>query len=311
MPPSTQQEHMPASTINGQEECRAVEPLLDIRGRIERLDRLPPMPEMTEKILRLSGDPDAQAKELVGIVELDPGLAATVVRYARSPFFGFRGKIDSVFTAVTRVLGYHTVMNLALGATAARSFKIPRHVPLGLDAFWRHAVYSAALTQALSAHVDDEQRPPGGLAYLAGLLHNLGHLVLGHLFRPEFLILNKYVAAAPERPIVEVEHEVLGMDHAEIGAMLAEAWRLPEEIVVAIRHHHDADYSGVHAVYPQLVRLADGLLRLNDIGEGDFDGPDATLLDGLGIGEYQASALLSRLFEENEGLESMARQFAS
>lgn len=287
------------------------EPLLDIRGRIEALDRLPPMPEMTQKILRLSGDPDAQAKELVGIVELDPGLAATVIRYARSPFFNYRGKVDSVYTAVTRVLGYNTVMNLALGATAARSFKIPRQIPLGLDAFWKHAVYTAALCQALSALVEGEQRPPGGIAYLAGLLHNIGHLVLGHLFRAEFLILNKHIGAGPERPICIIEHEILGMDHGEIGALLAEAWRLPDEIVTAIRYHHRMDFTGHHAVYPQLVALADCLLRDQGIGEGAPGVEAAGLFAELGISEYQAMAHLTRLFEGNDGLESMARQFAS
>ena len=311
MNPSTVRSSAPPRTGSSGGQPRAKEPLLDIRSRIEGLAHLPPMPEMAQKIIRLSSNPDAQAKELVGIVELDPGLAATVIRYARSPFFSFRGKIDSVFTAVTRVLGYHTVMNLALGATAARSFKIPRQVPLGLDAFWRHAVYTAALSQALSAHVDPEQRPPGGLAYLAGLLHNIGHLVLGHLFRPEFLILNKHIAAEPERPVVAIEHEVLGMDHSEIGAILAESWRLPEEIVIAIRHHHDPGYSGIHAVYPQLVLLSDGLLRMQGIGEGELKGLAAPLLEGLGISEYQATALVNRVFEDNDGLESMARQFAS
>ncbi len=285
--------------------------LLDIRSRVEGLDELPPMPEMAQKILRLSSDPDAQAKELVGIVELDPALAATVIRYARSPFFSFRGKIDSVFTAVTRVLGYNTVMNLALGATAARSFRIPRNVPLGLDNFWRQAVYTAALSQSLSAYIDNEQRPPGGLAYLAGLLHNIGHLVLGHLFRPEFLILNKYVSARPEGDIIDIEHEVLSMDHCEIGAMLADAWQLPEEVAVAIRYHHDPEYTGVHAVYPQLIMLADGLLRAEGIGEGCFMGAEKILLERLGIGEYQAIALVNKILAENDGLESMAQQFSS
>ena len=164
-------------------------PLLDIKSRIARLKRLPPMPEMAQKIVQLNSDPNASVKDLVSVVELDPSLTAQVMRYSSSPFFGYRGKVDSVHTAVSRVLGYNMVMNLALGVTAARSFKMPRNVPLGLDAFWHHAIYSAAMVQALSSALPAEIRPPAGLAYLAGLLHNFGHLLLGHLFKQEFLIL--------------------------------------------------------------------------------------------------------------------------
>jgi len=87
-------------------------PLLDLKARIERLEKLPPMPEMAVKILRLSADPNAHVKELVEVIELDPSLASQIMRYASSPFFAYQGKIDSVHTAITRVLGYNTVMNL-------------------------------------------------------------------------------------------------------------------------------------------------------------------------------------------------------
>lgn len=286
-------------------------PLLDIRKRIKRLEKLPPMPEMTKKILQLSGNPDANVKELVEVVELDPSLAAQVMRYASSPFFSYQGKVDSVHTAITRVLGYNTVMHLALGATAARPFRIPRNVPLSMDAFWRHAIYSAALTQALSNSVAEDMRPPPGLAYLAGLLHNFGHLLLGHLFRQEFLILNKFITKYPDKPIELIERRVLGADHGVIGAWLMHAWQLPEEIVIATREHHNESYQGIHSVYPQLVFLADRLLKLHGIGEAADSEIPPIILDSLGIGEYKAMSVANRIMEGCEGLETMAIQFAS
>ncbi len=287
------------------------QPLLDLRARIRRLEKLPPMPEMTQKILRLSAKPDADVKELVEVVELDPSLASQVMRYASSPFFSYQGKVDSVHTAITRVLGFNTVMNLALGATAARPFKVARNVPLGLDAFWRHAVYSAALVQALSSAVPKETRPPAGMAYLAGLLHNFGHLLLGHLFKQEFLILNKFISKYPDKPVDLIERRVLGTDHGMIGAWLMEAWQLPEEIVIAVREHHNENYLEIHAVYPQLVFLADRLLKGYGIGEAvDTQVPPA-LLDALGIGEYQAMTITAKIMEGGEGLDHMASGFAS
>ena len=309
--PSAQMKNVNPMQAESQPSHHDSEPLLDIRNRIRRLEKLPPMPEMTQKVLRLSANPDADVKELVDVVELDPSLASQVMRYASSPFFSYQGKVESVHTAITRVLGFNTVMNLALGTTAARPFKIARNVPLGLDAFWRHAVYSAALVQALSSAVPKEIRPPAGLAYLAGLLHNFGHLLLGHLFKQEFLILNKFVTKYPDKPVDLIEHRVLGTDHGMIGAWLMEAWQLPEEIVIAVREHHNENYQEVHAVYPQLAFLADRLLKAYNIGDAvDAQVPPA-LYDLLGIGEYQAMTITGKIMEGCEGLESMASSFSS
>jgi HD-like signal output (HDOD) protein len=286
-------------------------PLLDIKSRIARLKRLPPMPEMAQKIIQLNSKPDAAVKDLVAIVELDPSLTAQVMRYSSSPFFGYRGKVDSVHTAISRVLGYNMVMNLALGVTAARSFKMPKNVPLGLDAFWQHAVYSAAMVQALSSALPAEIRPPAGLAYLAGLLHNFGHLLLGHLFKQEFLLLNKFIAREPQRSVVDIEKDVLGVDHTRIGAWLLKAWRLPDEVVVATREHHNEYYQGPHAVYSQLVMLSDLLLKQYDIcSEGPAEIP-GSIMQMLELGEYQVATIARQVFEDCSGLDSMAMQLSA
>ena len=286
-------------------------PLLDIKPRIEKIDKLPPMPEMTQKIIRLSADPDASIADLVKVVELDPSLAVQIMRYASSPFFGYQGKIDSVNTAIARVLGFSMVVNLALGVTAAKPFKIPRNVPLGLENFWRHAIYSAALVQALSGSLREELRPPAGLAYLSGLLHNFGHLLLGHLFKKEFLILNKFIASEPDTPVIEIEQKVIGTEHGQIGAWLMQAWKLPEEVVIATREHHNEDYNGPHAVYPHLVMVADYLLKEHGIGDAPHSNIPAEVLDTLELGEYQVMMLTNRVLEDCEALDRMAQQLAS
>lgn len=289
----------------------SVEPLLNIKARIAKLDRLPTMPEMAQQVIQLSADPDASISDLVKIVEMDPSLAAQVMRYASSPFFSYRGKVDSVQTAVSRVLGFSMVMNLALGVTTAKPFRLPKNVPLNIDAFWRHAIFSAALTQALSSELSDEIRPPAGLAYLAGLLHNFGHLLVGHLFRKEFLILNKFIIAEPDKELVEIEKHVFGYEHGQIGAWLMDIWKLPEEIVVATREHNNLDYQGEFAVYSQLVALSDRLLKEYSIGDAPNSSIPHSLLQSLEIGDYQARMVVNRVMDGCDGLNTMASQLAS
>lgn len=292
----------------------------EIRRRIEQVYELPPMPEMARQVLQLRNNPDASIADLAAIVELDPSLSAQVVRYAASPFYAYRGKIDSIHDAITRVLGFDMVMNMALGLATGKSFRNPCEGPLGLHAFWRHAVYSATLVQALAKRMPPSQRPQPGLVYLAGLLHNFGFLLLGHLFPPEFKLLNKLVAAHPESPVTALEKCVLGMGqaqnllemgHARIGSWLMQSWQMPEEIVVTLQEHHNPAYAGDHAVFPHLVMISDHILKGRDIG----DAPDAELPPfSLEVADLSADTVLEvveQLFENCGALDSMARQLAT
>lgn len=283
----------------------------DIKKRIQALKELPAMPAVARQIFELRANPLADVERLGKLVELDPSLAAQVIRYARSPFFSYRGKVDSVNTAISRVLGFEMVMNLALGIASARPFKIPAIGPLGLNAFWRHATYSAALVQALGRELPHPMRPPAGMSYLAGLLHNMGHLLLGHLFKPEFCMLNNAVSAHPGISVVEQEMAMLGIEHGELGAWLMESWNMPEEIIVATREHHNASYNGPHAVYARLTLLADHMLKEHGIGDAPTHELPAEIMAELGLEEIQIVMVMSRILEGCEGLNAMARNLAA
>jgi HD-like signal output (HDOD) protein/prolyl-tRNA editing enzyme YbaK/EbsC (Cys-tRNA(Pro) deacylase) len=282
-----------------------------IRQRIERTTQLPPMPSLAQKIIQLNANPYAHAEDLAKLVEKDPSLSAQIVRYARSPFYGYQGQVASVRQAISRVLGYDMVMNIALGVAAARPFKIPVDGPLGLQAFWRHAAYSAAMCQALCSLVPRERRPRPGTAYLAGLLHNFGYLLLGHLFPKEFELLQDAVRQSPGTPIMELEQRLLGITHMEMGAWLMEAWSMPQEIVVVQQAHHNPDYNGPYASYVHLVALADKLLKGQNMG----DAPDAEIPDNIhetvGLNAEQIQEVLARTIENREEFETMARQMVA
>jgi HD-like signal output (HDOD) protein len=133
------------------------EQIRTIEKRIEQVYELPPMPELGTRILELRSNPNASAQQLANIVQLDPSLAAQVIRYASSPYYGYRGRITNVQEAISRVLGYDMVFNLALGLAVGRSFRIPDEGPLGLTRFWEHAVCSAILVQKIGTMSDRTQ----------------------------------------------------------------------------------------------------------------------------------------------------------
>ncbi len=283
----------------------------ELERRIREVHHLPPMPDLARRIFALRADPSANADKLGKIVDVDPSLAAQVMRYARSPFYAYQGKVDSVQTAISRVLGFEMVMNLALGIAAARPFKIPAIGPLGLNNFWRHATYSAALVQTLGRELPAARRLPAGMCYLAGLLHNFGHLLLGHLFKREFCVLSNLIGEHPEVPVVEQELATLGVDHGQLGAWLMDAWNMPEEIVVAVREHHNEDYNGPHADYARLVLIADRMLKEHGLGDAPSAEMPPQVLAALDIEEVHTVMVMGRLLEGCEDLNAMARQLAA
>jgi HD-like signal output (HDOD) protein/prolyl-tRNA editing enzyme YbaK/EbsC (Cys-tRNA(Pro) deacylase) len=282
-----------------------------VKQRIQKITNIPPMPSMAQKIIQLNSNPYAHAEDLAKLIEKDPSLSAQIIRYAQSSFYGYQGTIASVRQAISRVLGYDLVMNIALGIAATRPFKSAPQGPFGLQAHWRHATYNATLSQGLCNAIPAKQRPRPGTAYLCGLLHNFGFLVLGYIFPNEFSNLNNIIAEDPNTPVIEHEERLLGTNHAELGSWLMEAWNMPEEVHVTISEHHNFNYSGPHAEYPRLVNIANQLLKRHDIGDAVSDDLPAELLEKVGLNDAQAVSILEKTFEGREDLETMARQLAA
>lgn len=281
-----------------------------IKRQVEEFHDLPALPSTALDILDLASDPRADAEDLARVIQQDAPLAARIMRYANSPLYGYPGKIKDVKNAIARVLGFDFVLNLALGITVGKSLRVPVDGPLGLTAFWRHSIHAAVLVERLSMQMPAAKRPRRGTAYLAGLLHNMGSLLLGHAFQPEFFLLNRYMAANPELPVETLEKYLLGVGHDQIGAWLLSAWGLPEELVVAARHHHDEHYWGDHAVYAQLVLISNRLLARLGLGTGRETAlPDASLA-ALGLDAANAIALCASLCEGNTELDELARMVA-
>lgn len=283
-----------------------------IRQRVEQITELPPMPEMAQRLFELRTNPDASAEALVKVVELDPSLAAQVLRYANSPYFGYRGDVDSLQVAIVRVLGFDMVMNLAMGLALLDSFKIPRHGPLGLDAFWRHSIFSANLMQMLCKAMPKGNQPRHSTCYLIGLLHDFGYLVLGQFFREEFLGLSERLGeSGDDKDRITIERDYLGIDHGQLGYWLLKAWGLPDEIAVATREHHAEEYHGSFAIYVQMARLSDYLLRVHASGQAVYEDIPADALTALGLSQADVIKVMMQLLEQDENLETMARQLAA
>jgi HD-like signal output (HDOD) protein/prolyl-tRNA editing enzyme YbaK/EbsC (Cys-tRNA(Pro) deacylase) len=295
-----------SNTSNLKSSDRISQPKVDIKKRIEKLDRLPAMPDMPSRILAIRNNPNSTVDDLVAIIENDLSLSAQIIRYSNSAMFSQAEPVTSLRDAVFRVLGYETVLHLSLGYALGRVFKLPATGPLGHDSFWKHSTYSAALVQQLATAMPRAYRPQPGLAYLCGLLHDIGFLVLNLFFKNEHAWLNKLIAANPDKSVLEIENRLMGATHAEIGQWLMKAWNMPQEICVTVSQHHNLSYAGPFAEYALLVNLSERLLKTHGMSDSDTDEIPQELLDKLGLEEEEVFVITDEVLQGGETLKEMA-----
>ncbi len=276
-----------------------------ILTRLEQVDSLPPMPDVAQKILGLKDDEFAGSREIANIIKVDPTLAGQIIRYASSPIFGAREPVSSIHEAVIR-LGFVKVMNLALGLSLGKSFDLPQNGPLGLRVFWRHAIFSAFTMQLLAEnYIKWEKRPTPGIAYLIGLIHNIGYLILGHLFRPAYDALVAGIQRYPQHSLLTLEEKGLGVTHAQIGATLLKYWGMPPEVVAAVHDHHNENCKSDYRNYAYLTMVVDCILKHYAIGDAPSEEIPEKAMKLLGLEQHAVDEVHQQILEKRGELEGM------
>lgn len=278
----------------------------NLLAQLKNIDHLPVMPAIAANLLELQANPDATVDDMVRIISHDPALTAQILRYANSSLFGFSGQISNLHDAIFRVLGYETVLYMSFGGALGRAFKLPQSGRLSMHTFWKEATYRAALCQQLALRIPSHSRPSTSIAYITGLLHNIGIVLMGNLFKTEFNWLNKMLTSRPEQSLIATEQNLFGCTHATIGRHLMEYWNMPEEITTVVGEHHSTNYKGNQAIYVWLTQLAGQALREQGLSDSDDETISEELCQQLGLTETDIEEALAAVLEENTALDAMA-----
>ncbi len=230
---------------------------------LREVRQLPSLSVVVVEILDSFQNEAMQIPELVRKISRDQALAARVLRVANSAFYGFPSRIGSISEAVV-VLGFHAVRSLALAAGIIHQFLPGNGRAFDLLAFWQHAIGVGVCARVVA----NCRGLPSEEAFTAGLLHDIGRLVLDTYFRDEFQRVLEY-RDAHDCTLLAAEKEVLGLDHAAIGYEVAHQWKFPQAIQVAIRDHHSPD--GVPAPPTDVIHLANVLAHALEIGNAGYD----------------------------------------
>lgn len=224
----------------------------DLRNRIEKLGDLPTLPHVVQRIAAMIGRPNVSTEEIGSIIEKDQVLAAKVLRLANSPFYGFPSRIGSVSHAVI-VLGFNVVKGLTLCASALSIMK-----DAGMDQLWRHSLGVAITANLLATRL--EIKNPEEL-FVSGLLHDIGKVVLYVKWSDVGNCIKDALTTGGDRSLFEVELELTGLSHADIGGCLADAWHLPITLREPVLYHHHPTLAKEAVLQTAIVHVADVLVK--------------------------------------------------
>jgi putative nucleotidyltransferase with HDIG domain len=273
---------------------------------LEMVDRMPAFPASVHRIVQMTSDVNCQARDLVRVIDTDPVLTMRILRVANSAYFGLQMKIVSVQHAVVYI-GLNSVKHLALATAAIGS--LPDKSSSGFDAerFLQHSMAVGVITRRLSKRLGG--RASDGDEFVAGLLHDIGKVLFAH-FEPEALGEALRISVEEAVPVHEAEHRLLGVDHAEMGGMLANHWGFPETLCRAIREHHepvDAEDAPPLRDCVYLANIVAGEREASADGlEPRIVIPKAFTTDRFQLGLAEIVAQLGGLDEELERIRNMA-----
>lgn len=209
--------------------------MIDMAEIQRRAQRIPPLPSVAMKVLRVLEDPESAMEEIVEIIRLDPSLTLRILKICNSPYYGLSREIRSLQEAVV-LLGVDALVNMVLtsGLSSILSLKCSGY-KLESGELWLHSICCA-----ISAEITAERNSPAlkSQAFTGGLLHDVGKIVLSSYIEEEFDSIQQAVANE-SMSFYTAERAFVGLSHTEAGDAVAEAWNVPETLRRVILHHHE------------------------------------------------------------------------
>lgn len=271
---------------------------------LKEVKDLPPFSAIANRALKLTNDPRSSAIDISRVISYDPAFTARVLRMANSAYYGFTRKVTTVSEAIV-ILGYETLKSVVLALTLQKFYD--REVAgYGLEKgeLWKHSVGCALASHLIASQV---KYPSIEEAFVAGLLHDVGKVILNQFVKEE---IRKIIELSGTQGLsfAEAEKKVLGFDHQDIGSKVADKWNFNDKIVEAIRCHHKPDRAKKDPELTAIVHVADFICLSLGLGVGS-DGMLYPLkkeaLDLLKLDEPEIDNLIFSAYNITEEIEKI------
>lgn len=278
----------------------------NILSLVNNTIELPTMPEVLVKLNEVMANPEASADEVGAVVSKDPAVATNLLRIVNSAYYGLQVRVSAVSLAIS-VMGFNMTKKVALKAAVFSTFGKRREKIQHFDAagFWKHAVFTGVAARTLGGSSATFAENHGEDLYIAGLLHDIGKIILMERMAPRYLAMLRR-SVKENRPELDVEQEEFGFTHADVGSVLAIKWFLPEDLAIAIRYHHAPSRDPFHRSLSSLIHLADQLAwgagKPSTVGTV-LAGLDHEVYDQIGLTPDRVEELLPQIQEDFQASE--------
>jgi len=232
---------------------------------VNGVDKLVSLPEVCFMVNDLVNDPNVNVKDIGSVISQDPDLTARLLKLVNSSYYGFSKPVDTVSRAILMV-GLRELQHMIWASSAVETFNDIPPSDANMASFWRHSIFTAVSARILAreCNVLHPER-----LFVSGLLHDIGRLLIFQKLPEEAMQVVNIQRATPSKNLCEIEFEILGFDHAELGKVLCESWQLPESLSVAIGHHHTPRFNGEYELETALLHVGNVMAHALEMGEED------------------------------------------
>lgn len=257
---------------------------------VQRIREISTLPHIVAQVIEVANNANTSAIDLAEVVESDPALAARVLRTVNGAAYGLRNRVTTIVKAIA-YLGFTEVRKIAITASVAKLFREDfSHGGFSRAQLWKHLVSVGVVsrTVAMRCQMDNFEE-----AFLAGLLHDLGIILIDQHLNFEF---RKVVETlSDEKTTRDTEREILGFDHTHVGAEVAEKWRFPSSIVDAMKYHHDASQcKSANRSLVAVVEVSNVLCTLKgvtSVGHKNLTTPKPETFQTLGLDRHDLKVI--------------------
>jgi HD-like signal output (HDOD) protein len=228
-----------------------------LKEKIQNIIHLPALPAVAMEAINIIENPKTNVHTLSQLISKDQVLASKILKIANSPFYGYSKTISTLDFAIV-VLGFDTLKDAVLSVALISHLNKGVSKDFNMMAFWNHSVATSIIARELTKYLGYNTHITE--SFVAGLIHDLGILILNQYFRKEFEEVIE-ISKPDDITILEAERKIFGTTHDEIGSWLAQRWNFPKTLIEAIRFHHNPTYAVVDKQLSAIVHFADILAQ--------------------------------------------------
>jgi len=230
---------------------------------VKGVDKLVSLPEVCFLVNDLVNDPNSEISQIGSVISQDPDLTARLLKLVNSSYYGFETPIDTVSRAVMMV-GLKELQHMIWSSSAVETFNNLSPADISMASFWRHSIFCAVVARILAreCHILHPER-----LFVSGLIHDIGKLLIYNKLPESAEKILELQREDPEKPLIEIETDVMGYDHAKIGMALCKSWGLPDSLAVCIGYHHEPAKAPEYELETAILHVANLMAIALEMGD--------------------------------------------